>query len=172
MIKELRLKKNLTQEELADRCELTKGFISQLENDLNSPSIATLTDILNALGISLSDFFSRVEEEKLVYTPADCFEKATDDTLITWLIPTAQKNMMEPILFEIEPGARTDADLPHDGEEFGYVLAGRIKITVGASEETANKGDSFYIRCGRSHFMENVGKEKARVLWISCPPNF
>ena len=45
-IKELRLKKQLTQEELADRCELTKGYISQLENDLTSPSIATLKDIL------------------------------------------------------------------------------------------------------------------------------
>ena len=57
-IKELRLKNQLTQEELADRCELTKGYISQLENDLTSPSIATLKDILQALGSSLSAFFS------------------------------------------------------------------------------------------------------------------
>ena len=56
-LKEMRLKKNLTQEELADRCELTKGYISQLENDLTSPSIATLTDLLTALGSNLSDFF-------------------------------------------------------------------------------------------------------------------
>ena len=45
-IRQMRNQKGLTQEELADRCELTKGYISQLENDLNSPSIATLTDIL------------------------------------------------------------------------------------------------------------------------------
>ena len=50
-IKNLRLSCELTQEELADRCELTKGYISQLENDLTSPSIATLIDILSALGI-------------------------------------------------------------------------------------------------------------------------
>ena len=56
-IKEMRLKKQLTQEELADRCELTKGYISQIENDLTSPSIATLKDILQVLGSSLSDFF-------------------------------------------------------------------------------------------------------------------
>ena len=48
-IKDLRLSCNLTQEELADRCELTKGYISQLENDLTSPSIATLIDILTSL---------------------------------------------------------------------------------------------------------------------------
>ena len=52
-IKQLRLKNSLTQEELADRCELTKGYISQLENDLTSPSIATLKDILTALGVGL-----------------------------------------------------------------------------------------------------------------------
>ena len=56
-IKQLRVMCQLTQEELADRCELTKGYISQLENDLTSPSISTLTDILSALtnGSSRSD---------------------------------------------------------------------------------------------------------------------
>ena len=57
-IKQLRLQTGLTQEELADRCELTKGYISQLENDLTSPSIATLIDILSALGTTLKDFFN------------------------------------------------------------------------------------------------------------------
>ena len=47
----------LTQEELADRCELTKGYISQVENDLTSPTISTLSDILTALGTNLSEFF-------------------------------------------------------------------------------------------------------------------
>ena len=49
-IKELRVVKGLTQEELADRAELSKGFISQVERDLTSPSIATLSDILQCLG--------------------------------------------------------------------------------------------------------------------------
>ena len=66
-IKEMRLKNQLTQGELADRCELTKGYISQIENDLTSPSIATLKDILQALGSSLSDFFSEGEVEPVVF---------------------------------------------------------------------------------------------------------
>ena len=57
-IKDLRIQKGLTQEELADRCELSKGFISQLERDLTSPSIATLLDILTCLGTDLKDFLS------------------------------------------------------------------------------------------------------------------
>ena len=56
-IKQLRLQRGLTQEELASRTELTKGFISQLERDLTSPSIATLMDILEALGTDVASFF-------------------------------------------------------------------------------------------------------------------
>ena len=56
-IKELRNKQGLTQEELADRAELSKGFISQLERDMTSPSIATLEDLLQCLGTTLGEFF-------------------------------------------------------------------------------------------------------------------
>ena len=56
-IKDLRNKYNLTQEELADRLELSKGYISQLENDLTEPSLSSLEDIVHALGTNLSDFF-------------------------------------------------------------------------------------------------------------------
>ena len=65
-LKELRIQKGLTQEELADRAELSKGFISQLERDLTSPSIATLVDILQVLGTDLNEFFSEKTEERRV----------------------------------------------------------------------------------------------------------
>ena len=64
-IKQLRIQKGLTLEELASRSELTKGFLSQLERNLTSPSIATLNDIVEALGSSLSDFF----KEETVFEP-------------------------------------------------------------------------------------------------------
>ena len=104
-LKELRIQRNLTQEELADRCELSKGFISQVERDLASPSIATLTDMLECLGSSLKEFFSDDSAEKVVYAPQDMFEKEEDDRKITWLVPDAQRNSMEPILLELQPGA-------------------------------------------------------------------
>ncbi|MCG4775156.1 helix-turn-helix domain-containing protein, partial [Lawsonibacter sp. DFI.5.51] len=62
-IKRLRIEKQLTQEELANRCELSKGFISQLENNLTSPSIATLIDILEILGTNLKEFFNEMDNE-------------------------------------------------------------------------------------------------------------
>ena len=61
-LRKLRLQRELTQEEMADRCELSKGFISQVERDLASPSIATLTDMLECLGSNLKEFFSETEE--------------------------------------------------------------------------------------------------------------
>ena len=86
-IKELRLERGLTQEELGDRCELTKGYISQLENDLTSPSIATLKDILVSLGSSLSEFFSDEEADALTFGEDDYFEKETDESVIRWCPP-------------------------------------------------------------------------------------
>ena len=70
-IKRLRVQNSLTQEELADRCELTKGFISQVERDLTSPSIATLADILEGLGTNLKDFFNETEDDKIVFSKED-----------------------------------------------------------------------------------------------------
>ena len=74
-IKELRVQKSLTQEELADRAELSKGFISQLERDLTSPSIATLVDILQCLGTNLEEFFAGTTAEQVVFKKTDYFEK-------------------------------------------------------------------------------------------------
>ena len=72
-IKRLRIQKGLTLEELASRSELTKGFLSQLERDLTSPSIATLNDIVEALGSSLSEFFKDEKQEQLVFRKKDFF---------------------------------------------------------------------------------------------------
>ena len=171
-IRQLRNQLGLTQEELADRCELTKGYISQLENDLNSPSIATLTDILSALGSNLSDFFREDAEEKVVFSKEEFIEKNADGVLQHWLIPNAQKNMMEPILVELEESASTIGDVPHEGEEFGFVLEGKICIELGNKRHICKKGEAFYYEAGKPHAIVNKSKGNAKFIWISTPPNF
>lgn len=171
-IKQMRNQKNLTQEELADRCELTKGYISQLENNLNSPSIATLTDILSALGSNLAEFFKEEQEEKVVFTKEEFIEKDADGVCQHWLIPNAQKNMMEPILVELSENGETSGDIPHEGEEFGYVLEGKIAVILGSKHYPCKKGEAFYYPASKPHSIVNKGKGKARFLWISTPPNF
>lgn len=92
-IKRMRIEKQLTQEELANRCELSKGFISQLENNLTSPSIATLIDILEILGTNLREFFNEIVDERICFTKDDMFETEDEDLKYTlkWLVPNSQK---------------------------------------------------------------------------------
>ncbi len=171
-LKELRIQRNLTQEELADRCELSKGFISQVERDLASPSIATLTDLLECLGSSLREFFSDDSAEKVVYAPQDMFEKEEDDRKITWLVPDAQRNSLEPILLELQPGARSNELPPLESEEFGYVLHGQVNLVAGKRTYRIRKGFSFCLHPSTTHYLENTGAHPAAILWISTPPSF
>ena len=173
-IKNLRLQNGLTQEELGDRCELSKGFISLLESDKTSPSMATLEDILNALGTDFAHFFKEESSERVVYGKADFSVKQDLDLKneICWLIPNAQKNEMEPILVTIQPGGSTYPDNPHEGEEFGYVLEGTITIVIDKEKHQAKKGESFYLACDKPHYLENNTAHQAKAIWISSPPSF
>lgn len=174
-LRRLRLSRNLTQEDLADRCELSKGFISQVENNLTSPSIATLTDLIECLGTTLKQFFSESDREKIVFGAQDMFEKEDPDLLrgnIVWLVPSAQKNKMEPMLVTLGPGGRT-AEIPaHDGEEFGYVLSGRLTLYIGGVPHPVGRGESFCLHPDAPHYLYNPGKREARFLWTSTPPQF
>ena len=171
-IRNLRNENGLTQEELADRTELTKGFISQLERGLTAPSVSTLSDIVECLGTNLSDFFHD-DDEQIVYRKEDYFEKIDEaDNKISWLIPTAQSNQIEPILVEIAPGELMLRDKPHEGEEFGYVLKGCIKLHFGNKEYVVAEGDSFYFPAKRDHWIVSNSTSISKLLWISSPPNF
>ena len=72
-MKELRVHYGLTQQELADRSELSKGFISQLERNLTSPSVGTLLDIIQCLGTTPAEFFADDEPEQIVFKKEDYF---------------------------------------------------------------------------------------------------
>ncbi|MDD6142688.1 MAG: XRE family transcriptional regulator [bacterium] len=173
-LRELRIQRGLTQEELADRCELSKGFISQVERELASPSIATLKDMLECLGVTLQQFFSDSSKEKIVFAPQDMFEKEDPEEgrKITWLVPDAQKNSMEPILLELEPNGKSHILPPLEGEEFGYVLRGQITLAVGKRKHIVRKGGSFCLHPSVTHYIENTGTKPAAVLWVSTPPSF
>ena len=171
-LKELRVLKGLTQEELADRSELSKGFISQLERNLTSPSITTLMDILQCLGTSIGEFFNEAPDEQIVFGKQDYFVKEDTEykNEIKWIIPNAQKNTMEPIYLTLEAGGSTCPDTPHEGEEFGYVLQGTVSIHLGSKTYKAKKGESFYYTADKTHFLSS--KNGATLIWVSSPPSF
>lgn len=173
-LRQLRTEKQLTQEELANRCELSKGFISQLENDLTSPSIATLIDILDILGTNLRDFFADEVNEKISFAEDDMFETYDEDLgyRFKWLVPNSQKYDMEPVLVNIEPGGSYKEEKPHEGEEFGFVLKGTIYLHMGNKKYRVKKGESFYYQARETHSISNEGKTPASLIWVSCPPSF
>ena len=171
-LKELRVLKGLTQEELADRSELSKGFISQLERNLTSPSITTLMDILQCLGTSIGEFFNEAPDERIIFGKQDYFVKLDTEykNEIKWIIPNAQKNTMEPIYLTLQAGGSTCPDTPHEGEEFGYVLQGTVSIHLGSKTYKAKKGESFYYTADKTHFLSS--KSGAVLIWVSSPPSF
>lgn len=171
-MKELRIQYGLTQQELADRSELSKGFISQLERNLTSPSIGTLLDIIQCLGTTPAEFFADQEPEQVVFRQEDYFMKEKEESAVKWVIPNAQKNAMEPVLMTLAPHGSSDVHLPHEAEEFGYVLKGSIRLNYGSSSYVVRQGESFYFDAGKKHSIENSGNKEAVVLWVSTPPSF
>ncbi len=173
-IKALRTKSGLTLEELASRCELTKGFLSQLENNLTSPSISTLEDITEVLGVSLETFFKEEKEEQIRFNSDDYFVDEKDKSTITWLVPNAQKNEMEPIHLTLQYKGESGEIEPHEGEEFAYVLEGKVDLINLNSKKkiTLKKGETFYLKGNFSHKIVNNSKQVAEIIWITTPPLF
>lgn len=172
-VKELRNRNGLTQQELADRTELTKGFISQLEQGKVSPSVETLFDLIECLGTTPDLFFKDETPEKVVYSKNEFFEKIDENgNSIQWMVPPAQKFAMEPLLVVIEPGTELENDKPHEGEEFGYVITGKITLYLGADAHTVKAGESFYYPAKKNHKIANTGTKPAKFVWVSTPPTF
>ena len=172
-IRDLRNRNGLTQQELADRTELTKGFISQLERGQVSPSVLTLLDLIECLGTTASEFFKEAEEEQVVFTEEGYFEKFDEqNNSIQWIVPTAQKNQMEPLLVALQPHATLAEHTAHDGEEFGYVISGRLTLHLGEKKYTVKAGESFYYPCKANHRIENPTGRETKFIWVSTPPTF
>lgn len=171
-LKELRLQNDLTLGDLASRSELTKGFLSQVERNLTTPSIATLEDILEALGSSLSEFFREEEEKQVVFQTDDFFVDEQEDYTIEWIVPNAQKNQMEPIIMTLHPHKKSHVLSAYQGQEFGYVLKGNVTIVQGGKKYKVKARETFYMDGTTSHYLYNHGSSDARILWITTPPMF
>ncbi len=174
-LKRLRLANSLTQEELASRADLTKGYISQLENDATSPSIATLKDIVDVFGVTMEEFFAESSRGEDVIFGADARVQSTGDDdgiKVELLVPGAQNREMDPALVTIKPGEEMDRQDYHEGEEFGYVLLGKIQLQLDDRFYTVNKGECFYFSSDKKHSVKNMGKTEAKILWVVTPPTF
>jgi transcriptional regulator with XRE-family HTH domain len=173
-IRRLRKANNLTQEELANRAYLTKGFISQLERDLTSPSIVTLKGILDVLGEELADFFRDTKHERVLFEKKArvLSSTSTEEMRVELLVPSAQSRLMDPVLVSLDPGTYTETHSGHEGEEFGFLLQGRVTLWIDKVPYRMRKGDCFYFPAHLEHRVHNSGRTAATLLWMVSPPVF
>ena len=172
-IKNLRELSNLTQEELADRAGLTKGFISQIERDLTSISLDSFLQILEAMDENISDFFRESSAEKIVYRETDRVAIEKDKIQrFELLVPGSTNRRLEPILLTLRKGQVTPRERPHEGEEFGFVLRGKVTLRFGKEALKLQRGECFYLSAEKEHWIQNTSSKEAVILWVSSPPTF
>ena len=172
-LRNLRLARNLTQEELAERADLTKGFISQLERDQTSISVDSLLGILKVLDVKVADFFKETQPDQVVFAKIERISLTeTGAEKFELLIPGGADREMEAALVTLEENQQTYPIKPYQGEAFGFVLSGTIQLVFGNDNFSAQAGSSFYFSGEREHFIRNTGKRTAEFIWVTTPPTF
>ncbi|MCM3756572.1 XRE family transcriptional regulator [Sporosarcina aquimarina] len=169
-IKRLRLQSGLTQEELGERTDLTKGYISQLERDLNSPSIETLFSLLEVLGTTPKDFFDETKKsDPVVYSPEHQTTYINDELhyKIRWLIPRSNENEMEPVHITFSRKGELKQFAPSLSETFIYVLVGNVEIEIGTRIYSASEGDAVYYSAEDQHRISNAHDGISELLLVA-----
>ena len=73
---------------------------------------------------------------------------------------------------EMNKGCITTLDMPHEGQEFGYVLEGKVILHLGNKTYVCDKGETFYFTTDKTHYIENIFDGISKIIWVSSPPNF
>ena len=173
-LKEFRLKRGLSQTELAKLVGVTPSTISQVESNLIYPSLPALIKIGEVLSVDLTSFFEDRQEGKgrLIFTPGDAVDVKLPDiseraASAKLLYPVDFEVKAEPYLIEITPKESLPAHFFfHKGEEMGYVMSGRLQVRVGKAVYTLKTGDVIYLTSEVPGEWRNPGPGVARLLWI------
>lgn len=173
-LKELRTKRGLSQTELAKLVGVTPSTISQVESNLIYPSLPGLLKMAEVLSVEVSSFFQDSAEitGRVVFSASEASEIRFSDlpeghVSGKLLTPVDFDPKAEPYLIEIPP----QKSLPshffiHKGEEFGYLLSGKLQLKMQTATYTAQEGDVIYLTSQMPSQWRNPGPEKARLLWI------
>ncbi len=166
-----RLAARKSMAEVAEQSGLTKGFVSKLERDLTSVSVASLIRLCDALDVSVGSLFQPANGEVIragAYPPINFGGSGVAEYLLT---PSGEKRV-QAILSDIEPGGGSGDEpysLPAD-VEFVFILDGQLNITVGGEEMVLERGDAFTFPARTRHAFRVVAPAgPARVLWVFSP---
>jgi transcriptional regulator with XRE-family HTH domain len=173
-IRDLRLRRGLTVQKLADAARLSKGFISQVENNRTSPSLATLIDLARALETSVAYLVAEDDAVPYVVRAAERPRlQVGGNTSRVEVLSAQPKRNLELIVVELPPGvAAGDKRHYHHGEEVVVCLEGRITLTCGEHVLVLEAGDSCHYDGRVPHAMENAGSATAKLMIAMTPAAF
>ena len=171
-LRRLRMQRLLSLGHVARAVGVSIGFLSAIEREQMSASIATLRRLARFYQINILSLFDPSEANPGRVRPSE--RKILDAgpgvrmELLSW-----GNTMMEPHLFRIAPSAGSGESYAHEGEEFLYILRGNLEISLADGERLClEEGDSFYFESSNEHRWKNPGKKEALVLWVNTPPTF
>lgn len=173
-IRDLRLRRGLTVQQLAEASGLSKGFISQVENERTSPSLATLSDLASALETSVA--YLVVEEDQVPYVVRAHERQRVavgGNTSRVEVLSAHPKRNLELLMAELPPGMTAgDKRHYHHGEECLLCLDGRVRVSCGDHTLVLDAGDSCHYDGRVPHAIENCGSSEARVIIAITPAAF
>ncbi|MFM2480657.1 cupin domain-containing protein [Celerinatantimonas sp. YJH-8] len=174
-LRTLRKEAGLSQRELARRAGVTNGFISQVEKNQVSPSVASLKKLLTELPLSLAEFFAEQQSvAQQFYSRAeehpDIGQGPISYRMVGAFRPYRNIGMLHEIL---KPGADSgEAMLSHAGEECAVVVRGCLELTVEEQSVMLYAGDSYYFDSLRPHRFRNISDENCELVSANAPPTF
>jgi transcriptional regulator with XRE-family HTH domain len=181
----VRKARGLSQRELASRAGLTNGTISLIEKNKTSPSIASLKRLLDAIPMSMSEFFSSLEDDaapRFFYRADEFIELVPQDIglagkgaalLCLRQLGDSSRHSLQVLHETYPPGGDTGAELlSHEGEEAGIVIHGTIEITVDDQVRNLGPGDGYMFDSRLPHRFRNPGTEHCVIVSACTPPSF
>ncbi len=172
-LRRARLRRRLSLRRLAQAAGVSPSHLSAIERGISAPSLSTLQRLTANLDVNLVTLLGAGPPGQALVRRGEGFvlRTGTPGVRIEHLGPTAKT--MEPQLFTVAPGAGSEGGYTHEGEEFLYVLEGRLELWLGVGERfEVGPGDALGFASTRSHRWTNVGRVPAVVLWINTPPTF
>ncbi len=173
-LRRLRKERGLTLDQVAALSGLSTSFISALERGSSGATIATLHRLLSAYGSTLDVLMRSGRPRVGRVTHAGKRQRITErfsGVIIEHL--TNSPAEMEAQLFVVEPGGGSQGAYAHEGEEFIYVLEGRLELRLGTNElHRLKAGDCAYYPSTLEHEWWNAGTAASRLLWVNTPPTF
>jgi len=173
-VRDLRLRRGLTVQQLAVASDLSKGFISQVENERTSPSLATLLDLARALETSVA--YLVVEEDQVPFVVRSKDRRRLSpggDAPAFEVLSASPKRNLELLIVELPAGVPAgEARHCHHGEECVLCMDGRLTLRFEARTLVLETGDSCHFDGRVPHAFENAGTTTARVLIAITPAAF